>query len=472
MLARITLVLLVVFTTYSCQSQEEQKQQCPFPNQIQAVYDDCGIIEVPNDYNDPSKGTTSLAYIVIKSKSPNRKPDPVVFIQGGPGGSVLPLANVYSQINIDRDRDYILYDQRGIGFSDEICPGLSAELLDVMAMNLSVEDEFKELQKRIKECESVLAKDATRFSTDVNAKDLDQLRKHLGYKQLNLFGGSYGTRLGLEYMRQFPDHVRSSVLSGLFGPNIRMYDNLLTDFHNSIKKMFKACESDSTCNTKYPNLKDDFYEVYSSLDNTPITLESNGNNFTVNTQDFLLIVHQFMYNEHTIVEVPGLINSMKNKEYGALQDAVNTFLFRIRMINLAVYWSIMQSDESHHNNTKRLYEDARKNPKLKSGLSLFAVDLDVYKEWPEMDKNAQKLTPVNLDIPTLLISGDYDPITPPKNAKGIAKYLKNSQNIVFKNGGHVPINACFFGMAKAFLDNPNSPVDSGCSDTAIQINWD
>ena len=471
MLTRITLALLVVFATYSCQSQEEQKQDCSFSSQIQITYDECGIVEVPNDYNDPSKGTTSLAYIVIKSKSPNRKPDPVVFIQGGPGGNVLPLAGAYSGLNIDRDRDFILYDQRGIGFSDEICPGLNLGILSVMAMDLSVEEEFEELQKQIKGCENALAKDATRFSTDVNAKDLDALRAHLGYEQLNLFGGSYGTRLGLEYMRQFPNRVRSSVLSSVFGPNTRMYDNLLTNFHNSVKKMFKDCKADTNCNTNYPNLEDDFYAVYNSLDKNPVKLSANGADFMINSQDFLFIIHQLMYNQITIAQVPPLIKNMKANDYTNLQNAVNAFLFRMGVINLAVYWSIMQSDESRYNNYKKLDKDAKRNPKLKSGLSLFSLDLDVYEEWPEMDKNAQELVPVRSDIPTLLISGDYDPITPPENAEGVAKYLKNSQNIVFKNGGHVPVNGCFFGMAKAFLDNPNSPVDSSCSNTSIRINW-
>ena len=78
-------------------------------------------------------------YIVIKSNSENRKEDPVIFLQGGPGGSVLPLANIFSGLALDPDRDFIMYDQRGIGFSDTICPDLSATFLDVMAADISLD---------------------------------------------------------------------------------------------------------------------------------------------------------------------------------------------------------------------------------------------------------------------------------------------------------------------------------------------
>ncbi|MEM9678678.1 MAG: alpha/beta fold hydrolase [Bacteroidota bacterium] len=470
MTSRILILLILALPFSTCQSQDQY--DCPFPYQNYSYEDRCGFVEVPKDYDRPELGTTKLAYLVISSKNPDPKSDPVVFIQGGPGGNVLGLANVFSQINLDPNRDYILYDQRGIGFSDELCPGLSQGLLEIMAMDLNPEGEFAALEKRIQSCETELSKQSTSYNTSVNAKDLEQLRKHLGYSQLNLFGGSYGSRLGLEYMRQYPDRVRSSILFGLFPPNVRMYDGLLTNFNNALKKLFEDCKEDSNCRVKYPQLKANFYSIYNRLATQPIRMKLNGNDFVINQQDFLLILHQLMYSENTIAFIPFLINSIYDKDYSELTQVMRLFKTRMNSINIAVYWSIMKSDESHFDNEKLLRKDAQNNPELTSGLSLFAIDAEVYKQWPSSGKSSKALETVTSDIPTLLIGGDFDPITPPDNAFKAARHLKNSQTVIFKNGSHSTINACFFNIANAFLNNPEGTVNSDCASNSIQINWD
>ncbi len=467
---KVLLFLLSVTSAFSCNSQE--RHSCVFLDQPYSDHNQCGFIEVPKNYDDPSKGNIELAYMVIKSKSTNRKPDPVVFIQGGPGGNVLSLARTYRQLNIDDDRDFILYDQRGIGHSNEVCTGLSEQLIEVMAMDLSPEAEFAAIDKRINDCAQNLSRDDAKFSTPVNAKDLEMLRKHLGYEELNLFGGSYGTRLGLEYMRQYPKRVRSAILSGLFAPDTRMYDHLVSDFNRSLKKLFQGCKDDPYCNGSYPSFENDFFELLKHLETTPVTLYLNGEDFTLNPQDFLLIVHQLMYNENTIGAIPKLIKTMTEENYEYLARVTQLILYRISSINLAVYWSVMKADESRFDNAEMFRKDEEKNPALKSGLNLFAIDIDVYQKWPDLNASQSELNAVVSDIPTLLVSGDYDPITPPRNGEEAATHLKNGQHVVFKNAGHVPINPCFFALSKAFLDNPNESLDLNCVKEPSRIYWD
>ncbi|MEH6537312.1 MAG: alpha/beta fold hydrolase [Psychroserpens sp.] len=456
------LLLVLSLGMFTCQSQEEHK--CSFENEISVAHDLCGYVEVPNNWSKKENGSTRIAYVVIKSKSENRQEDPLVFVQGGPGGSVLPSANSYSRLSLDQDRDYIMYDQRGIGFSDAICPDLSASFLDVMRADITLNQEDEKLLEVSSDCIKSLNDPnfKTAFGTVESAKDLDALRQHLGYKQLNLFGASYGTRLSLKYMELFPKHVRSSILSGLFPPEIRLYENIYTNLNRSIAKLFDTCEKDANCSSKYPNLKENFKAVCKQLDLQGQTFEIDNYKLVINKQDFLLLIQQMLYNRQTIAETPAFIMAFKNEDINAVSYAIQAFTSRLGLINVATYWSINVKDEGAFNNTKMVEKDGEKYSSLTNGVSLFASDPDVLKSWPSQNNKNTKMEPVVSDIPTLLVSGEWDPITPPSNANKTSKSLSNVSHVIFPSDGHCPINACFFGMAKSFLNNPMQKVDGSC----------
>jgi len=461
--------LLICITIFSCQSQNTH--QCPFDINHDIV-DECGFVEVPRNRDSGSDATTQIAYLVIKSVSENKKPDPVVFLQGGPGGDVLKNAQVYGQLSIDSDRDFIIYDQRGIGFSEELCPNLNLELLDILSKDLTIESETIALQKQIQPCKDYILTDDRQFSTTTNAEDLEALRKHLGYKQLNLFGGSYGTRLGLKYMELYPKRVRSSILSGLFPPEVRMYDHLFSSFEKALTKVFNTCENDSECFSKYPNLKSQFSEVYKTLKTQPIDLSDEHNTFILNQQDALLFIHQMLYSPRTIRDIPNFIMALKSRNISAISKTINKFIPRITTINLAVYYAVMTADEGEFNNAQLLIKDSEGLLFSENGLSLFSADPEVIKDWPAQKVKLNTMREIESDIPTLLISGDFDPVTPALNGNLAEKHLKNSQHLVFNNNGHVPINNCFFTLAKQFLDEPNTQLKNECYKYNSAINWD
>ena len=467
---QLLFIVIVLLTFTNCQSQGQQA--CVFPYNNLQPEDQCGFVEVPRNWEIKTSETTKLGYLVIRSQSENRKDDPVVFLQGGPGGDVLKLADIFSQINLDPDRDYILYDQRGIGFSEELCPNLNLELLEIMALDLNIEEEITELKKRIQPCLETLKADDRQFSTTTSAKDLEALRKHLGYKKLNLFGGSYGTRLGLKYMELYPNKVRSAILSGLFPPEIRMYDDLFSNFNNAFSKMFKDCSEDLNCNANYPNLKADFLKIYNELKSNPLHVSINGSDFVLNQQDILLFMHQMLYSYNTIEQLPEFIQALKNGDTEIIVDTISQFLPRLTLINLAVYYAIMTTDEGSYNNKAKLNDDGKGLIFEDTGLSLFSADPEIIEIWPSVKVTSNPMRPVRSNIPTLLISGDYDPVTPPSNGDIVANSLNNDQHIVFTNDGHVPVNPCFFSLAKQFLDHPDVRLDGSCSLEKKQLNWD
>lgn len=464
----LTFLTVLVFT--NCQSQSNHN--CPFPYQNHQPEDKCGFVKVPRNWDTKSRATTEIGYLVIRSKSANKKQDPVVFLQGGPGGSVLSLADVYSQLSLDADRDFILYDQRGIGFSEELCPDLNLQLLEIMALDLSIDEEITELKKRINSCTDYLKTDNRQFSTATNAKDLEALRRHLGYKKLNLFGGSYGTRIGLRYMQFYPNKVRSAVLSGLFPPEIRMYDHLFSNFNTALNQVFDTCANDINCNTTYPNLKAEFLNIYANLKTNPINIKLNGERFILNQQDVLLFMHQMLYSDSTIERIPEFIKALKEKNKSYINRTISGFIPRVTLINLGVYYAVMTADEGRFNNQSKVNADHKDLLFANADLSLFSADPEVIKIWPSVSVKYNPMAAIKSTIPTLLISGDFDPVTPPNNAAIVAQSLSKSQNFVFKNNGHVPINRCFFNLAKQFLDNPTTKLDGSCTDTSTELDWD
>lgn len=464
------LALSLIFTITSCQSQAQD--QCPFPYTNYQEGDTCGYVEVPRNWDTNSTETTQLGYLVIRSKSEHRKEDPVVFLQGGPGGDVLNLANVFSQINLDPDRDYILYDQRGIGFSEALCPGLNLELLEIMTLDLDIEDEIVELKKRLNSCKTYITTDDRQFSTTTNAKDLEALRQHLGYEQLNIFGGSYGTRLGLRYMELYPKRVRASVLSSLFPPEIRMYDNLFSNFNTSLDKVFTDCAKDADCNADYPNLKAEFLNYYNNLKDNPLALEVNGSAFVLNQQDLLLFIHQFLYAADTIERIPSFIKALLDNDTASISRTIASLIPRLTIINLANYYAVMTADEGRFNNEAKVKKDSKNLMFTDAAVSFFSADPEVIKEWPVKKVMSNPMASVSSDIPTLLISGDFDPVTPSANGDVVAKHLSNYQHFTFVNNGHVPINGCFFGLAKQFLNDPTATLDGSCAKTSTVLDWD
>lgn len=468
----LPLLILTIILFSSCSSQ--QSSGCPFPHPDHQEGDLCGFLEVPRDRNAPERGMIKLAYVVIKSKTENPKRDPVVYLQGGPGGSVIPYMNIYKQFVLDTDRDFILFDQRGTGYSEAICEDLPQTFLSALSKDLIIEEEFDLLDERFTACQNEVEKGGgllSDYNTFDSAADLEDLRKHLGYETWNLFGGSYGTRLGLIYMQLFPRVVRSSVFMGLFPPHVRMYDHVIRNFDRSLQMVFEACEADHTCNQKYPDLKNHFQESLDELEKAPFSYTWNGNNFTLNAQDMLIFLHQMLYAPATYQNIPAYIMAVKNRSKEDVATFTTQQTQRIGFVNIAIFWAVMHGDEGTFDNEAKHQKELSIFPQYQKGISLFASGARALSALKDQVYKVPAPVSVEANIPTLLISGEYDPITPPSNADEAAKYLPNSYAATFKGNGHASVNRCFLGMAKEFLNAPEKEPDTSCAENGVSVNW-
>jgi pimeloyl-ACP methyl ester carboxylesterase len=284
-------------------------------------------------------------------------------------------------------------------------------------------------------------------------------------------GGSYGTRLGLAYQQLYPQSIRSTILIGLFPPEIRMYEGLVSNMDASLNWLFKTCKNDNQCLQAYPNLEQTFERVLKRLAREPFEYNWGGKSFYLNDQDFLLFVHQSLYERNGLSNLPSLINAVDRGDAATISRFTDQLVLRLRIINLITYWSVMSCDEASSNNKQLMARDLRRNKQYQAGISLLTTDPEVLDVWSGYMNCQQQLTVNDTNIPTLLVSGAFDPVTPPHNAKPLEKRMKAGQFVVFENEGHAPFNSCLFRLMRDFLDQPSAPLQSACSQEEPPWSW-
>ena len=240
---------------------------CPRPlpaNDIEGKTVFCGTVEVPEDNAKPDGKKIPLKFTILKSWSQYPEPDPVVYLQGGPGGSALRqiplLASTFDSFR--KTRDVVFWDQRSAGLS-----GQSVKCFNALAVNAAKiankqhtstditgsNKDNNTVADCLKEVEAA-GIDIAKYNSFENAKDVRTITRALGYETYNLYGISYGTKLALETMRVAPEGIRSVVIDGVAPPWVHLYDTLALKMSEPIEHVVEQCKADALCNKTYPDL--------------------------------------------------------------------------------------------------------------------------------------------------------------------------------------------------------------------------
>lgn len=243
-------------------------EPCPRPlpaNEIEGVSLLCGRVKVAEDRSKPGGRTVSLAFAVLKATSRFPEVDPVIYLQGGPGGSAvaqIPLIERIFRPWRDR-RDVVMFDQRSAGIS-----GLSTSCANMLATNaydIVRPDPATTLPALAKQCVAELEKEGVPlavYNTTQNALDVPLVVKALGYGDYNLYGISYGTKLALEVMRVAPQGVRSVIIDGVAPSWINLYNAFALKNDEAVQIVVDQCAADKACNQAYPDLGRIFNETF------------------------------------------------------------------------------------------------------------------------------------------------------------------------------------------------------------------
>ncbi len=253
---------------------------------------ECGTIQVPENWSKPEGRQIDITYVVLKSTSATPQPDPILYLEGGPGGSALLGIDAYAGQIFDEmreDRDIILFDQRGTQFSSPLkCSvltvddmfgsggsgGSSTDLTQAYDEDQLMADARAAVAADTRRCVQELTSsgiDLRQYNSVASANDAVALMHALGYPTYNLFGISYGTRLALVMMRDHADAgIRSVVLDSSFPPEIPGFERFVTEAHEVVMQLFSDCKLDPVCNGAYPNLKERFKTLLHNTEQNPI----------------------------------------------------------------------------------------------------------------------------------------------------------------------------------------------------------
>ncbi|NHF60366.1 alpha/beta hydrolase [Flavobacteriaceae bacterium TP-CH-4] len=432
-----------------------------------------GILEVPENRLNRDSRTLKLAYKVLKAKKADSLKAPILFLAGGPGAPTLFMEEYWKNHLLRNDRDIVLMDQRGTGASEAICIDMGKAIFAIVRQDLGPKEELLALDSIFNLCKKVVNQkgvDMAGYTSQENAADFEDLRKELGYEQWNLFGASYGSRLGLTIMRDFPNSVRSSIFVGVFAPESQLSGETIIDFEKSLFEVLRRCEQNEKCNSRYPHLKNRLLTLLKKLRSEPLHLNYDSQPFVLNRRDALLLLHHSLYSRYTIAYIPKIIEAMEKNELEPISNALQRLEFIYNLVNWPMNNSIMAYEELPFIDSLKI-NNARSKSELGFDIMTFE-GFNSLSDWHPFRAEVLENQPVISEIPTLMASGSLDPVTPISNANEALRYLKNGHGVIFPDESHDLANPCFLEIAEDFLNNPFHKPDVDCSSRKQPLEWD
>ncbi len=443
---------------------------------------ECGWLIVPEDHAKPNGNTIKLAVARFKSDAAQPEPDPIVYLEGGPGAS--PLRGTGLQFDavfgpFAAKRDVILFDQRGTGYSQPSldCPEIKQETLDTLDQNLSLAQSADSSAKAAAQCHDRLAKTGVNlalYNSVQNAADVEALRRALGYDKINLYGTSYGTRLALETLRDFPNGIRSVVIDGVLPPQADPFAQIPANGEQALQGVFNACAADATCNQNYPNLRQVLSDLKAKFDKDPLKLEvalrtGERREELINGDDLIGTLFQGIYLTSLIPDYPRIIYEVRDGNYDMLAGLASLNPAFSDDFSDGMYYSVFCQEEVPFTNVGELDTFLKQNPDF---AALGQKDVfQACKLWNVPPAPATENQAVTSDVPTLVLSGEFDPITPPAYGKEAAQTLSKSFFFQIPRAGHGASASedCPRNMAVAFFDDPTQKPDDSCLSAMAQI---
>ena len=413
----------------------------------------CGSVSRPLDPDRPDGVRIDVHYLVVPAMARNKQADPVVMLAGGPGQSAISVAPaVLNRLGrLNNRRDLVFIDQRGTGRSAPLQCDDDSHLSLAQSMDMAAQ------LARLQTCKEKLSKlpygDMRFFTTTIAMQDFDAVRKALGATEWNLIGSSYGTRTALEYLRQFPDHVRRTVLDGVAPPDQVLPISMSADTQTALDAEFAACEKEVACRRLYPALRAQWDSLLKGLPRAvvvrhPVTGVSEQIVFTRGAA--LRAVRAPLYGPVSTSALPEAIHAASQGRFDAMVGLASALGSSSRALRLAtgMHFSVVCA------------EDMPRLPvsKDKTGADYGAMDVALYSQvcarWPlgKVPEQFYEVRPAR--SPVLILSGGVDPVTPPRHANRVAQQLGSQvQHVVVPEAGHgVMALGCMRDVVFKFID--------------------
>lgn len=426
---------------------------CHLPGQPDALR--CTTLAVPRDYADAAAGTLDLHVAVAPAIRARAEADPLFVLAGGPGqaGSDIVFLLGTALAKVRATRDIVFIDQRGTGRSGSL-------RCDDDGHALSRSDE--ETKAATLACLRGYGKDLLAYSTEAAAHDIERVREALGAAQINLWGGSYGSRLAQVHARRYPNRVRSLILDGVADVQLSIGDDH-AEFAPALDAVLQRCAADSDCSRAFPALRQQLDALLHKLDAGTATAtlphprsgESIG--VPISRLRLLATLKSLLYSTRSAAQLPYVIARAAEDDWRPL------LALQANSIDLAA-----AAPAPGLLLTLTCREDW---PRVSPAQRAQAADSLSASSFAAIDALCRELALPALDAapaqtiasPTLLLSGALDPVTPPARAELARRGMSQAQHVVAANVAHIVSGqGCSPRLLRQFLDAPQQPVDAAC----------
>ncbi len=429
----------------------------------------CGTLERPENPDDPESASIELKVAVVPALNLEPEPDPVVVLAGGPGQGAIQFYTFYSHAfePLRRNRDILLVDQRGTGASAR----MDCEVDDMLHADEASIEEMRELTR---ECLENLPHDPRFFTTSVAVRDLEAVREALGYPAVNLYGVSYGTRVAQHFARRYPASTRTIVLDGVVPPGLPLGPDIAIEAQRALDNIFARCEADESCAERFPDIAGTFAELKARLIagsvNVSVPNPTTGaiESFRFGRDELAAGIRLLAYDPNSIAMIPLLVSEAHAGNYEPIAaQYLMTMMSLSDAISLGMHNSIMCTEDAPW------YDEVNIDRGRLEATYMGVVQVDaleaICEEWPAgpIDDDFREL--LSTDIPTLLLSGDADPITPPSYADLAARNLMRAWLLTGEQQGHGQLGVgCMPRIIDRFVTNGElAEGDADCYESAF-----
>ena len=394
----------------------------------------CGVHRVYENRETRQGRSIDLRIAVVPALAASPRPDPLVVLVGGPGQAATVAGTAIAEAlrDVRNRRDIVLVDQRGTGQSNPLsCESdHTRPLEDLFAPRPDL--------AKTRACLAALDADTRLYATPTAMDDLDEVRDALGYEQVNLWGGSYGTRAALVYLRQHGAHVRSLILDGSAPFSLKLPLHVARDAQRALELTYADCQGDPSCRRAFPSARADLDALLATLAERPFEAHVSHPRTGASTplrieRDGLAgAVRNLLYVPQLAGLLPLAVQHAQGGDFGAFVASADAFAHGVGVAT-GMFLSIVCAEDVPRFDTAQ-GEAATRGTFLGGGWLG-----DVRAEcaaWPAAQLPSAYHEPVASDVPSVLLSGNLDPVTPPSWADEVASHLSRSRHIVVPGAGH------------------------------------
>lgn len=437
----------------------------------------CGYLTVPEDRAQPAGAQVRLAVVILHAEASDPRPDPIVYLAGGPGQSATTRPASHFEA-LRAQRDVILIDQRGTGRSHPnlACP--EVDLGRVMELHLTegATAAYALYSAGLTDCRDRLTAEGINlaaYTSADSAADIADLRVALGIERWNLLGVSYGSRVAQTVMRDHPDGVRSVTLDSVLPVEVNFTADRSSRTFDAVTALTASCAADAACEQAYPHLEDTLVSLVTRLEQDPLMLKVTSPRTRALVEipfDGRMVydmLYSMLYTTEIIPALPQVIAAMDAGDF----SVANLHASRLFGPNLGIgmYVNVYCAEETNLTTLEQALANISLSPTLEP---LFLADIQDELRWaftqcelwgvPAADPIEND--PVISPIPTLILNGALDPVTPPAYAQMVHEHLPNSFYFEFPAIGHTAVfsSTCAAEMTSVFLNDPTTAPQHDC----------